>query len=107
VTDEINGKCTATGDEFWDAMERKPDYSAFLGRFDGRKNYRRISPDIWARWDQANLKSQTEESFWAQMEREPDLQALIGRYGGYPLQETTTAICRSPVQHHRKLVGLL
>jgi hypothetical protein len=84
VTDEINGKCTATGDEFWDAMERKPDYSAFLGRFDGHKNYRRISPDIWARWDQANAKSQTEEAFWAQMEREPDLQALIGRYGGYP-----------------------
>jgi hypothetical protein len=84
VTDEINGKCTTTGDEFWDAMERKPDYSAFLGRFDGHKNYRRISPDIWARWDQANSKSQTEEAFWAQMEREPDLQALIGRYGGYP-----------------------
>ena len=80
MTDE---ECT-TDDEFWDAMERKPDYCAFLDRFDGYKNYWRISPGIWARWDQANLKFQSEEAFWAQMERDPDLQALIGRYGGYP-----------------------
>jgi hypothetical protein len=80
MTDE---KCT-TDDEFWGAMERKPDYSAFLDRFDGRKNYWRIRPEVWARWDQANLKFQSEEAFWALMEREPDLQAVIGRYGGYP-----------------------
>jgi hypothetical protein len=80
MTDE---ECT-TDDEFWDAMERKPDYSAFLDRFDGYKNYWRISPDTWARWDQANLKSQSEEAFWALMEHEPDLQAVIGRFRRLP-----------------------
>jgi hypothetical protein len=78
MTVEINGKLTATGDQFWAAMERNPN------RFNGFKNYRGISPEIWARWDQTNLKFQSEEAFWAQMERHPDLQALIGRYGGYP-----------------------
>jgi hypothetical protein len=84
MTVEINEKRTPTDDQFWDAMERKPNYSAFLDRFNGFKNYRGISAEIWARWDQANLKFQSEEAFWAQMERDPDLQALIGRYGGYP-----------------------
>jgi hypothetical protein len=83
VHEMTDGKCTAD-DEFWDAMERKPDYCAFLDRFDGYKNYWRISPGIWARWDQAKRKSQSEEAFWTLMEFEPDLQALIGRYGGYP-----------------------
>jgi hypothetical protein len=73
-----------TDDEFWDAMERKPNFPAFLARFDGRKDNSGISPDIWARWDQANLKYQSEEAFWAQMERKPDRHALISRYGGYP-----------------------
>jgi hypothetical protein len=81
---EIHGKRAATDDQFWDAMERNPDYSPFLERFNGFKNYRGISPEIWARWDQTNLKFQSEEAFGAQMERGPDLQALIGRYGGYP-----------------------
>ena len=84
MTVKINGKHTDTDDQFWDAMERNPDYSAFLGRFNGFKNYRGISPEIWVRLDQTNLKFQSEEAFWAQMERDPDLQALIGRYGGYP-----------------------
>jgi len=73
-------------DEFWRAMERKPDYMAFLKRFAGPdiKNYRLISPQTWARWDQVNLTFQSEDAFWSQMERQPDLQTLVGRYGGYP-----------------------
>lgn len=40
-----------TDHEFWQQMERQPDYAAFLDRFDGFKRYRLIP-----RWDQANRK---------------------------------------------------
>jgi hypothetical protein len=66
-----------TDDEFWQQMERQPDYAAFLDRFDGFKRYRLIP-----RWDEANRKFESEAAFWSRMERAPE--ALIGRYGSYP-----------------------
>jgi hypothetical protein len=71
-------------DGFWQQMDSRPDYAAFLAHFDGFKNYRLISPEIWARWEEVNCKFESDAAFWLRMERQPDLQALIGRYGGYP-----------------------
>ena len=76
---------TMSDNDFWQAMgESQPDYAVFLDRFDGFKNHRLIPPEIWARWDEANHKFESEAAFWLRMEHQPDLQALIGRYGGYP-----------------------
>ena len=80
-------------DDFWQQMERGPDYAAFLSHFDGFKNYRLIPPEIWAQWSEANRKFESEAAFWSRMEHQPDLQALIGRYGGYPRISSETWAC--------------
>ena len=49
-------------------MEREPDYAAFLDHFDGFKNYHLIPPEIWAKWNEANRKFESEAAFWSRME---------------------------------------